>query len=715
MILVIILSSFCVVSTLGAAYMYWKYSKQQQKAKTLQKSHQNALFKGAGFDGTTVALMTIDRDFKVTHVNQATVDLLRRHQETFREKWPTFDADNILGKCIDVFHKNPAHQRQLLADASRLPFKTDISVGDLKIALNVMGVFTKNNEYVGNILEWDDVTEQRSNKGKLDSLERTQGLIEFNLDGTIIDANENFLNVMGYRLDEIVGRHHRIFVNEAISRGADYAHLWEDLAKGKSVSNLFERVAKNGDVRYIRGSYNSILDGNGAPFRVVKFATDETEYQLQRMRDEEESAQRAQSQEIVVTKLADGLQRLSQGDFSQVIDVEFAEDYEKLRHDFNSAVEQLKLADAQAKETAQAQETVVSNLATGLNKLAEGDLTKRIDAEFTADYEQLRLDFNAAISSLEKIVQTFIATADGIHNSSGQVSASVESLSQRTESQAATLEETAAALDQITATVRQTADGANEANSVVEKTRNEAEVSGDVVREAVDAMGEIENSSGQISQIIGVIDDIAFQTNLLALNAGVEAARAGDAGRGFAVVAQEVRALAQRSSEAAKEIKTLISSSTSQVERGVDLVGKTGKALTDIVEGVANISSLVSEITGSTKEQSVSLSEVNGAVNKMDQGTQQNAAMVEETTAACHTLNSDADELLRQIAHFKVSGERRRKQDRRASVQSPAQIEHANEDDSVHSLQNKVRAIATNVDGNTALKEPVNENDWQEF
>ncbi|MHC3126375.1 hypothetical protein OB03_03300, partial [Brevundimonas sp. GN22] len=236
-----------------------------------------------------------------------------------------------------------------------------------------------------------------------------------------------------------------------------------------------------------------------------------------------------------------------------------------------------------------------------------------------------------------------------------EISAASNDLSHRTEQQAATLEETAAALDQITVTVSRTADGAKEAASVVLGARSDAEHSGVVMNNAVQAMTAIESSSNQISAIIGVIDEIAFQTNLLALNAGVEAARAGDAGRGFAVVASEVRALAQRSAAAAKEIKTLISASGQQVSKGVDLVGQTGDALGRIVQRVAQIDALVNEIAASAQEQSTGLAQVNTAVNQMDQVTQQNAAMVEESTAACHALATEAEELAKSVSRFVVS------------------------------------------------------------
>ena len=296
----------------------------------------------------------------------------------------------------------------------------------------------------------------------------------------------------------------------------------------------------------------------------------------------------------------------------------------------------------------------IGSLAEGLGKLARGDLTYRITAAFAPKAEQLKTDFNAAVSTLQSTMSVITGNTTNMRSGAGEISQAADDLSRRTEQQAASLEETAAALDQITATVRKTAEGANHARTVVETARSDAEQSAVIVSRATAAMGEIEGSSKQIGQIIGVIDEIAFQTNLLALNAGVEAARAGEAGRGFAVVASEVRALAQRSAEAAKEIKSLITASSAQVGQGVDLVAQTGKALQRIATQVAEINGAVSEIAASAQEQAVGLHQVNTAVNQMDQVTQQNAAMVEESTAASHALASEATELARLMGQFMI-------------------------------------------------------------
>jgi methyl-accepting chemotaxis protein len=297
---------------------------------------------------------------------------------------------------------------------------------------------------------------------------------------------------------------------------------------------------------------------------------------------------------------------------------------------------------------------VAGSLGKGLSALADGNLGYRMSDEIPAEYAQLRDDFNSAIAQLENTLSNILANSSAITAGTVEIAQASDDLSRRTETQAASLEETAAALDEITATVKKTATSASQASRAVGAARTEAVRSGGVVSGAVEAMSEIEQSSRQISQIIGVIDEIAFQTNLLALNAGVEAARAGDAGRGFAVVAQEVRALAQRSAEAAKEIKALISSSSKQVGQGVNLVGETGEALKAIIARVAEIDQLVTEIAASAQEQATGLTEVNTAVNQMDQVVQQNAAMVEQTTAATHQLKSDTDVLTDLISRFEL-------------------------------------------------------------
>jgi len=465
------------------------------------------------------------------------------------------------------------------------------------------------------------------NASKLAAISRSRAVVEFAVDGTVITANDNFLQLLGYRLDEIVGRHHSMFVETAYAQSADYREFWAKLARGEFVSQDFKRIGKDGKEIWIQANYNPIFDPNGKVMRIVKFATDVTE-----------------------------------------------------------------------------RVHAVTVIGEALEHLARGELFFKIETPIAPAIEKLRTDFNEARGNLKKAMWDIGGTAMGIQKSTAEIQASADELSKRTEQQAASLEETAAALDQITATVRTTAAGAKQACDVVGNTKLGAEHSGEVVRKAVAAMTNIEKSSGQIGQIIGVIDEIAFQTNLLALNAGVEAARAGDAGRGFAVVASEVRALAQRSAEAAKEIKSLILASRSQVEEGVDLVGQTGKALTRIVEQVSEINGIVINIAGSAQEQSTALAQVNSAINQMDQMTQKNAAMVEESTAATHGLAEQTAELFKLMAGFRVAPD-----NGMAKQSAPPQA------DKRPAAPSKPVAAMKAVGRGGAAPKPKADQDWEEF
>jgi methyl-accepting chemotaxis protein len=312
------------------------------------------------------------------------------------------------------------------------------------------------------------------------------------------------------------------------------------------------------------------------------------------------------------------------------------------------------LNDAERTAARQVVEAAVTALASGLARLSDGDLTFRLGQPFAPDYEPLRLDFNRAVDKLDTTLGEIAGAIGGLKSGASEITQAADDLSRRTEQQAASLEETAAALDQITATVHKSAEGAGEAAAVMKKAEQEASASGQVVQEAVEAMKAIETSSDQIGSIIGVIDEIAFQTNLLALNAGVEAARAGEAGRGFAVVASEVRALAQRSADAAKEIKALISASSVQVQKGVSLVDRTGQSLERLLALVDQINHRVAAIAASAAEQATGLKEVNAAMNQMDQVTQQNAAMVEQSTAASHALAQESATLATLVERFSL-------------------------------------------------------------
>ena len=310
----------------------------------------------------------------------------------------------------------------------------------------------------------------------------------------------------------------------------------------------------------------------------------------------------------------------------------------------------------QAQVVAEERKIVSDSFGAALKRISDGDLTARFTGPLPEAYETLREDFNHAISTLSQAIGNIGAGAGSIHLSAREIAAASDDLAKRTERQAANLEETAAAVEQVTTTGRQTAQSANEANALVTAARGNAERSGEVVEEAITAMGEIQASSAAIANIIEVIDEIAFQTNLLALNAGIEAARAGEAGRGFAVVASEVRALAQRCADAAKDIQNLIAKSHGQVEDGVRSVNEVAQSLRQIVSQVVEVSGVFSAIRASTAEQATGLQAVNQAVNAMDQITQQNAAMVEEANAASQALTQEAASIAAQLSAFRTGG-----------------------------------------------------------
>ena len=364
-----------------------------------------------------------------------------------------------------------------------------------------------------------------------------------------------------------------------------------------------------------------------------------------------------------------------------------------------SEKERIARDEQKAKEAADTQ-FAVDNLANGLSRLSDGDVSYRISQPFVAHLDTVRENFNASAEKLQSALTRVAENARGIDAGANEIRAAADDLAKRTEQQAASVEETAAALEEITTTVKDSTRRAQEAGHLVAKARTGAEQSGEVVRKAVVAMERIEKSSGEISNIISVIDEIAFQTNLLALNAGVEAARAGEAGKGFAVVAQEVRELAQRSASAAKDIKGLISTSNTQVQEGVELVGETGRALETIVAEVQEINRHVMAIVEAAQEQSSGLQQINTAVNQMDQDTQKNAAMVEETTAASHGLAREASSLNQLLGQFKLS----------ATFEAPIRAATPAERPSASPARALGRKLATAFSGNAAVKQ-----DWEEF
>jgi len=535
-------------------------------------------------------------------------------------------------------------------------------------------------------------------KAVLDALSRSQAVIEFKLDGTIITANENFCRALGYTIEEIKGKHHRIFCDPAYTATADYREFWAMLNRGQFESREYKRLKKDGSEIWIQASYNPVFK-NGKLWKIVKFASDITAAKLKSAEDNGklEAISRIQAtieftptgeiltaNENFLSTLGYTLGEITGKHHSMFCEPDYtrsdayrefwktlasgqfvSQEFKRIGKGgkvvwiqasynpiFDASGRVFKVVKYATDITGRV--NAVDEIAKGLTALAHGDLTAMIDKPFIPSLEQIRTDFNAAMTRMAAAMQKVSQNTDEIASGSSQIREASDNLAKRTEQQAAAVEETAAALEQITQTVTDSSKRANEAGQLVARTKEGAEKSGLVVKSAIEAMGQIENSSKEISNIIGVIDDIAFQTNLLALNAGVEAARAGEAGKGFAVVAQEVRELAQRSATAAKEIKALINTSSAQVKTGVQLVGETGKALEQIVTEVKDINVNVIAIVEASREQSTGLSEINKAVNAMDQNTQQNAAMVEESTAASHSLAKQAASLRELVSQFRI-------------------------------------------------------------
>ncbi|MEM9102971.1 MAG: methyl-accepting chemotaxis protein [Pseudomonadota bacterium] len=426
-----------------------------------------------------------------------------------------------------------------------------------------------------------DVTQEKLQysdfQGQIDAISKSQAVIEFNMDGTIIVANDNFCNAMGYSLHEIQGRHHSLFVETQEKSSLEYQQFWDSLNRGEFKTGEFKRFGKHRKEVWIQASYNPILDLNGKPFKVVKYATDIT-----------------------------------------------------------------------------ANKTAVKTISDSLLALSEGEIHETLDQPMLGEFEILRSAMNSTLERLYNMIKDINMSATVVNSGAQEIQTGVLDLSQRTDEQASSLEETASGMEQLTATVSQNAKNAENASRVSAETTTSAEKGGEVVGKAIAAMKEIESASKKIADIISVIDEIAFQTNLLALNAAVEAARAGEQGRGFAVVAGEVRNLAQRSAAAAKEIKSLINESVDKVEDGTRLVNQSGETLEDIVESIRKVNREIASISQASQEQASGINEVNTAISQMEEMTQQNAALVEESSASTEQLAEQAEKLLELTQFFKI-------------------------------------------------------------
>ncbi|SFE74249.1 methyl-accepting chemotaxis protein [Roseivivax sediminis] len=547
-----------------------------------------------------------------------------------------------------------------------------------------------------------DVTDHhlrnRDNRGHVDATKLSMAVIEFDLDGHILDANDNFCRATGYRLDEIVGKHHRIFMPPEEAQSSAYLAFWERLSSGASENGQVRRISKSGEPLWLEATYETLRDGDGRPFKVVKYAFDITAAK--------NAASEAQSQIDAIQKVQaviefdpDGRILRANDLFCSVLGYELSEivgrhhriflseqemsgdGYETFWRDLAAGKEAsgdyLRIGkngkrvhirasynpvyDASGRVTKIVKfamdtttfERTAEVMRQGLADLAAGRLSVELTQNL-GELDEIRTNFNSAASKIRNVILQVVQQSSDVTAEAGAITSATHQLAQRTQHQAATLEESAAALQEITTSVESTAQSAMQAREQASESIDETGRSRRIVEKAMAAMDAISESSNKISSITSVIDDIAFQTNLLALNAGVEAARAGDAGRGFAVVASEVRALAQRSSDAAREIATLITESTEQVRSGVSLVGDTGSALTQIDTRVKEISDSIEKIAQTAQGQSGKIRDMNASVSTLDRATQQNAAMAEETSAGIETLERLVKQVHQELSYFDV-------------------------------------------------------------
>jgi methyl-accepting chemotaxis protein len=589
----------------------------------------------------------------------------------------------------------------------------------------------------------------------LAALSKSQAMIEFKVDGTIITANENFLSAMGYSLEEVQGKHHRIFVDAVYAQSAEYAEFWRRLGHGEFDRAEYKRLGKGGREVWIQASYNPVFDKAGKPMKVVKIAADVTEQKLKAQDAQSQLAAISRAQAVIEFTMAGeiltandnfckamgyGLDEIKGHHHRMFVDPTYAESseyhefWERLRRGEGMAAEYRRLGkggrevwiqasynpifDLSGKPykvvkyatdatEATARKEAVKVLGAQLARLADGDLTATIDQKFSGDLEQVREAYNGTVGTIRDIVGRLRGASAGLKTATGEILSGANDLADRTTKQAAAVEETSAALEQLSATVSDNAKRATSASAKARTVTSIAAETNGVMKEANDAMERISASSTKISNIIGLIDDIAFQTNLLALNASVEAARAGDAGKGFAVVAVEVRRLAQSAAGASSDVKALIEQSSIEVTTGSRKVSEATGKVTSMLDGIHENGVLIEEITRATAEQSSAISELTSSVKQVDEMTQHNAALVEETNAAIEQTESQAVELDRIVEVFVVddSGERAvavAASRPRASAQPP------------RAVRGKTAAAAARTylsEGNAALKS----DEWNEF
>jgi len=598
---------------------------------TVARAQENraAQLQGA-IDQSATANIMIDRDFTITYANAATLALLKKHEATFADNWPGFKADPeiIIGTNIDSFHKNPAHQRKLLDDTNNLPYTTDIQIKHLTFELNVTAIMDANGNYIGNSLEWQDVTDVRLKSievGRLTSAVEgmTTNLMMADVQGNIVYANPAVTKMLSRREAQLQTVLPSFSVATMVGTNFDSFHK-----NPAHQQNLLGNPANL--------PYTTEISIVGLTFQLIAIA----------LKDEDGNHVGTAVQWVDLTEEKDAQNQIdnlitdaTNGTLDSRIDTAQYQGFMKdLGENINGLMDAIVAPITDAINIAQA--------------LADGDLSQNMRSDYGGEFLALANAMNGSIENLSNMVDEIRTASTNVFDSSREIAQGNNELSHRTESQASSLEETASAMEELTSTVQQNAENSTEASKLSSSVMEKASNGGSVVRNAITAMSDINKSSKKIADIISVIDEIAFQTNLLALNAAVEAARAGEQGRGFAVVAAEVRNLAQRSAGAAKEIKGLINDSVEAVGQGTKLVDQTGQTFSELVSAIEEVSSMIADIDSAGKEQSAGIGEVSAAVSQMDEMTQQNAALVEEAAASSKSMEEQSQALLDQVAFF---------------------------------------------------------------